>query len=267
MERQRRSVRQKPLTTTDAMKRLVGKAKKVAVLGCLSKIEKRRAADAIAISQTAPKTRKRQKYKLFLCDLLENSGPHSFLLCAIALGQAIIANMKQQDRSRLVDLIKNDTRLSQPNIRDLAIQNHIPVSLDMLNISGIQNTNNAIRLQGKTAVPETYEEQTMQVASQSMSNNEISMGRQIELMWSKAPVGLIPQLGDVMQQAIESSLQWKMERAAGDETTDCFVTIVPEDKNADMSINLRVGQRFGLQLLNLLKLRPMWSSLLGHLPP
>lgn len=85
-------------------------------------------------------------------------------------------------------------------------------------------------------------------------------------MWSKAPVDLIPQLGDVMKTAIESSHQWKMERAAGDETTDCFVTIVPEDRNADISINLRVGQRVGLQLLNLLKMRPLWSPSLGHLP-
>lgn len=85
-------------------------------------------------------------------------------------------------------------------------------------------------------------------------------------MWSKAPADLIPQLGDLVKNAIESSHQWKAERAAGEETTDCFVTIVPEDKNADISISLRVGQRVGLQLLTLLKMRPMWSSLLGHLP-
>ena len=89
---------------------------------------------------------------------------------------------------------------------------------------------------------------------------------EIELMWSKAPIDLIAQLGDFLKNAIESSHQWKMERAAGETTTDCFVTIVPEDENADISINLRVGQRPGLQLLTLWKLRPLWSSLLGHLP-
>lgn len=85
-------------------------------------------------------------------------------------------------------------------------------------------------------------------------------------MWSHAPVDLIPQLGDLVTNAIKGSHQWKMEREAGDKTTDCFVTIIPEDKNADISITMRVGQRLGLQLLTLLQLRPMWSSSLGHLP-
>jgi hypothetical protein len=35
-----------------------------------------------------------------------------------------------------------------------------------------------------------------------------------------------------MYKAIETSQQWKMERAAGEETTDCFTTIIPEDTNA-----------------------------------
>lgn len=89
----------------------------------------------------------------------------------------------------------------------------------------------------------------------------------VKLMWSKAPIDLIPQLGDCFKDAIESSHQWKMERAAGETTTDCFVGIVPEDEGADISINMRVGQRLGLQLLTSLNVRPLWSSLLGHLPP
>lgn len=148
----------------------------------------------------------------------------------------------------------------------LPIQIHIPVSLDSLNYEGRQDINSTINdPQDNAVIPEMCEEQALQGAS--LSSNEMSIGREIELMWSKASVDLIPQLGNVMQNAIESSHQWKMERAAGEETTDCLMTIVPEDRNADISINLRVGQRSGLHLLNLLKLRPMWSSLLGHLPP
>ena len=85
--------------------------------------------------------------------------------------------------------------------------------------------------------------------------------------YSKASVDLIPQLGGLMYQAIENSQQWKMERAAGEETTDCFTTIIPEDTNADISITLLVGQRAGMQFLEKLKLKPTWSSLLGHLAP
>jgi len=128
------------------MELLVPKANKLAILGCLSETEKRRTADAITISQTIQRTWKRQKYKLFLCGLLENSGPHSFLLCAIALGQVIIVNMKQRDRDKLVGLIKNETQLAHPTIRDLAAQQHIPISSDSEFRSGAWDEANYHRL-------------------------------------------------------------------------------------------------------------------------
>ena len=73
--------RQRPPTATDAMSRLVQKAKNLAILGCLTTNEKHRVAHAITISQSTQTAWKRQKYKLFLCNILECSGPHSFLLC------------------------------------------------------------------------------------------------------------------------------------------------------------------------------------------
>lgn len=130
MEKQRHSVRQKPLTATEAMNRLVFKAKELIVLGCLSKNERRRTADAITILQRAQSASKRQKYKLFLCGLLERTGPPSVLLCAIALGQVAIANMRQRDRDRLMELVKNDTQLTHRTIQGLAAQCQIPVSLE-----------------------------------------------------------------------------------------------------------------------------------------
>ncbi|KAJ5183283.1 hypothetical protein N7492_000899 [Penicillium capsulatum] len=265
MEKQLHSVRQKPVTATEAMGRLVSKAKELIVLGCLSDNEKRRTADTIKILRRTQSASKRRKYKLFLCDLLEKTGPPSVLLCAIALGQVVIANMRQRDRHRLIELVENDTHFSHRTIQRLAARCQIPVSLESLNSNDLENMDNTHDWQERPAIPDTYEEQSLQAASQP--TYEMNIGRQIELMWSKAPIDLIPQLGDFMKDAIESSYQWKMERAAGEPTTDCFVTIVPEDENADISINLRVGQRLGLQLLTLLKLRPLWSSLLGHLPP
>lgn len=122
--------RQRPPTATDAMSRLVQKAKNLAILGCLTTNEKHRVAHAITISQSTQTAWKRQKYKLFLCNILECSGPHSFLLCAIALGQVIVANMKQRDRDRLEALVKSDTTISQHRIRNLAIQNQVPESLE-----------------------------------------------------------------------------------------------------------------------------------------
>jgi hypothetical protein len=38
----------------------------------------------------------------------------------------------------------------------------------------------------------------------------------------------VPQLGELMYKAIETSQQWKIERAAGEETTDCFTTQLTE---------------------------------------
>ena len=76
---------------------------------------------------------------------------------------------------------------------------------------------------------------------------------------------IIPQLGELMQNAIRNSQQWQMERVAGETTTDCVTTIIPEDKNADISITLLVGRRAGMQSLKVLKQKLVWSSVLGHL--
>lgn len=84
-------------------------------------------------------------------------------------------------------------------------------------------------------------------------------------MYSKSPADHIPYLIDFIIDAIQSSRQWKTERDAGELTTDCLTTMIPEDVNADISITLWVGQRAGLELLDVLKLQPTWSSLLGHL--
>lgn len=180
MENQPYSVQQRPLTATGAMDRLICKAKELVIRGHTTEHEKRRIADAVSISRTAQKAWKRQKYKLFLCGLLESGGPHLFLLCAIALGQVIVANMKQQERARLRELANNDTQLAQRTIRDLAIQHQIPVSIERelpfkiwneanQALSAALNTDNGVTvsdLPDLSAFPGMYEEQAVQAASQ-----------------------------------------------------------------------------------------------------
>lgn len=57
-------------------------------------------------------------------------------------------------------------------------------------------------------------------------------------MFSKAPVSLIPLLSDLIPSAVQSSRQWKEEREAGEPTTDCLTTMIPENENEDISITL-----------------------------
>lgn len=84
-------------------------------------------------------------------------------------------------------------------------------------------------------------------------------------MYSKSPADHIPKLRDLIIDAVQTSRQWKTEREAGELTTDCLTTMIPKDINEDISITLWVGQSAGLALLDVLKLQPTWSSLLGHL--
>ena len=66
----------------------------------------------------------------YSCATYLNAAVHTHFYCAIALGQAIVANMKQRDRDRLEALVKSDTTISQHRIRNLAIQNQVPESLE-----------------------------------------------------------------------------------------------------------------------------------------
>lgn len=165
------------------MSRLNSKAKKLVLLKSLTENEKTRAADALAISRAPQNAWKRQKYKLFLCSLLEEGGPHLFLLCAIALGQVIVANMKERERRRLVGLARDNTQLAQPIIKDLAIQCQIPVSLESERLFNAINSVARLTYGDLTENPQhsvsdlqgqTYGEPT-QAASQPM--DEMHIGR------------------------------------------------------------------------------------------
>lgn len=86
-------------------------------------------------------------------------------------------------------------------------------------------------------------------------------------MFSNAPIERVPLLSNLVLNAIQSSRHWEDEREIGEPTTNCVTTMIPENESEDISITLWVGQRAGLQLLEVMKLQPTWSSLLGHLSP
>ncbi|TWU70443.1 hypothetical protein ED733_000443 [Metarhizium rileyi] len=111
---------QKPYSVTDALKRLVDKAGSLSLRKYLTKREKNSLEAALTILQTETNSWKRQKYQLFLRDLMKDCGAHAVLLCAAALGQVIVANMNEQNRDRLGGIMKTDTRFSGAVIQELA---------------------------------------------------------------------------------------------------------------------------------------------------
>lgn len=126
MEQARQPSRYRPTLAVEALDLLLKTGNKLKVLQHLTKAEQRRAADAVEvlkIVQTAPK---RKKYKIFLYTLLEHYGPHMVLLCTLALGQAKVVDMKQDERAALMDLIKNCNELDDPILRAIAINHRVP---------------------------------------------------------------------------------------------------------------------------------------------
>ena len=120
MEGKRYTPPQKPYNATDALKRLIDKAESLSLREYLTKSEKNSLGAALTILQAETTSWKRQKYRLFLRRLLKDCGAHAVLLCAVALGQVIVANMNQQNRDQLGGIFKTDARLSGTVIRELA---------------------------------------------------------------------------------------------------------------------------------------------------
>lgn len=52
---------------------------------------------------------------------------------------------------------------------------------------------------------------------------------------------------------MKTSAQWKQERDVGLATTDCLIALIPRNKSEDISINLTVGHKKGLELINTLQ--------------
>jgi len=72
-------------------------------------------------------------------------------------------------------------------------------------------------------------------------------------MFSKAPNNQIAFLGNLLSDAVQTSHHWEMERTLGEDTTDCLTTMIPENRNQDISLTLWVGLEAGLRLNDILK--------------
>ncbi|KAL4993999.1 hypothetical protein BDV10DRAFT_189458 [Aspergillus recurvatus] len=128
-------MKQKPLLATEALKKLLFVARELSVLKHIGENGERKVADAVMILKTAQTTPKRIKYKLFLYNILKKYRPCVVLLCAVALGQVAVANMRKDERTQLENLIGTQSELVNLDIRDLVIKCKIPESVDNLSLS------------------------------------------------------------------------------------------------------------------------------------
>ena len=121
-----------PPKSKAACERLLATAEKLKVLGVLTEGEIQRAAEAQKVLTTVQTIDRCKKYKLFLYDVLRDSGPGAVLLCAIMLGQVRVTDLKASERTELCHLIqgKGQSASNHSTIRALAAANQIPSSVN-----------------------------------------------------------------------------------------------------------------------------------------
>ena len=76
---------------------------------------------------------KRRKYQLFLYNVLRKCGPHVVLVCAIALSQKMVFEMRNLDCKTLINTLernKGDTAINDSTLRSLASRHKIPSSVE-----------------------------------------------------------------------------------------------------------------------------------------
>ncbi|KAK8924450.1 hypothetical protein VCV18_004872 [Metarhizium anisopliae] len=113
--------------------RLLTTAERLKVLGVLSDGEIQRVTEARDVLTTVQTIDRRKKYKLFLYEVLRDSSPGAFLLCAIALGQARITNLKAGERTELQRVIRinKNSAINHPTISALAARYQVPSSVNV----------------------------------------------------------------------------------------------------------------------------------------
>jgi hypothetical protein len=77
-------------------------------------------------------TRSSRRDSINVLDVLRNSGPQAILLCAVALGQVRVVDMKDSDRVGLIGLMKTNRHhpdINDPILRTLAVDYNIPSSV------------------------------------------------------------------------------------------------------------------------------------------
>ena len=124
--------RHKPLKTEEAWDRIVEASENLEVLGRLSDAEAQRSSEAVDTLKMVQPSGKPKRYKEFLYDVLFNSSPQYVLLCAVALGQVKVIDMKTNDRVGLIRKIKvnkDNVDINHSTIGSLANNYLIPSSV------------------------------------------------------------------------------------------------------------------------------------------
>jgi hypothetical protein len=120
----RRARYQKPPSVSEALNKIRLESKELKASGTLKKLQSRQYEAALDTLRQPQGPKKRDLYKLFLQDLLRcasDVGHTLIMLCAVALGQARIANMNKSDRSILqLELVNLSQELCDPVLRLLA---------------------------------------------------------------------------------------------------------------------------------------------------
>ena len=278
---------QKPLTVSEAVRKVQLSSnllKTIGTLDTLDKLPSRQYESALNILCQRQTAKKPKYYKSFLQELLDKDrdmGPTLVMLCAVALGQAHIANMTKPHRSTLArQLITMSQEFNHTNLRGLTVaptkrsecvpldahrsmaSDEIPQYLPLggTNAGAVLSMRDGIDLDHTEA--NGRRKLNLAISEAAFPNHE---SLEIEYMFSSAPVELMHLLTQLIPDAIQTSRLWTSERQANDPRTGCLATMIPQDGNADISITLWVGQQAGMEILNTLKLQPTWSSSLGHL--
>jgi len=92
----------KPLDQDKAFSIAKAAARKLSARGCLSETDRKQVRQANEILLQIRQPYKRRTYQLFLSEVLHKCGSSLFLICAVALGQANIADMRNGERHSLL---------------------------------------------------------------------------------------------------------------------------------------------------------------------
>ncbi|QKX63203.1 uncharacterized protein TRUGW13939_10372 [Talaromyces rugulosus] len=176
--------------------------------------------------------------------------------------------MNKANRKQLLYEIKiRQKEFDDPSLRALASDNGILCSAVQVDSETQQQNRDQMRnesyaTQGRvmSSIPPLEFQQPSTEQIQTMQNS-----RQIDFLFSNGPVNHMSQLRNYVDNAMQSSHHWRAEREAEEPTTECLTAMIPRDENADISITIWVGQTAGMELLEILRLQPTWSSSQGHL--
>lgn len=125
-----------------ALEKLLSTSRRLSLLAILSDGQINRVADANGVLTTVQTIERRKKYKLFLHEVLRESGPAAVLVCSLGLGQGRITDLTALERTQLCQSIaENKATINHPTIDALAVANRIPKSVDGNYVTFILITN------------------------------------------------------------------------------------------------------------------------------